>query len=116
MILRVTDSCGKDFVLDGNIVGPFPKLVLTESLGECGGKFLTVKVSNYYPTYNISFTKSPSGFDPKAYNSTHPGPFSSGTTVYGGDTNTVPFGIYEVEITDSCGRTVTAEHELKENP
>jgi len=112
--VKVTDNCGKDFSLNGNAVGPFPKAVIMDSGGKCGGKYMVIEISNFSPTYKITFTKAPAGFDPKSFNSAYPGPFSNSTSVYGNETKTVPFGIYEVEITDACGRTNVAQHEVTE--
>jgi gliding motility-associated-like protein len=104
--IKVTDACGNVFVKNENLVNPKPKVRLTFKLGNCGGKYLKVSMSNYKAPLQINLT-STADFDPILFNPMHPGPFDGDETTYGSETNPVPAGDYVIVITDACGRTST---------
>jgi len=102
--LSVTDNCNRNTVSLGNSIDPNPKVTISDEVAKCG-KFLTVAVSNFSPNYTVSFIVAPSDFVPTTLNSLYPGPFASSSNDYGDLNNRVPFGFYQVQITDACGRT-----------
>lgn len=113
--LTVTDYCGNVFTLNNNIVDLELTATLIGEIAQCDTYFLSVAAFIYSGDIYIQFTDAPAGFDPTVFNTTHPGPFP-GQFSYGGFTNPVPFGHYEIEISDSCGHTATAEITLTYNP
>ena len=114
--VQFTDACGKTYSKLGNIINPKPRATLSDIPGICGAKFLNVAVTNFLPPFTINFLQSPPGFNPTVYNGGHPGPFQTSPVFYGALTLAVPFGIYEVEITDGCGRTDTANFDVRDVP
>lgn len=110
----VTDSCGHIFQHPGNLVDPSPKLSLAGFPDECGNMYLSVTVENFFPPYTLNFTVKPAGFNPAAYNVSHPGPYFVTSVDYGTSELTVPFGSYTVEMLDGCGRSVSTTALLEE--
>ena len=114
--LSVTDNCQKNALSLANSIDPNPKVILSDNLSKCG-RLLTVSVSNFSPDYSITFLNSPSGFSPNSLNPLQLGPFSSPSTDYGDATHQVPFGSYQVEIVDGCGRiAISALYEVLDIP
>ncbi|MDI1256551.1 MAG: T9SS type B sorting domain-containing protein [Flavobacterium sp.] len=110
--ISITDSCNNPpFTATGDI-DPNPAVTLSGNPNECGNEYLTVGVSNFSPPYTMNFTAFPSGFSPATLNPAYPGPFTDPGTQFGDDDHTVPLGMYTVEITDSCGRTSSADYEV----
>jgi gliding motility-associated-like protein len=112
----ITDACNSVFQSIGNNINPNPRVILSEQPARCSGKILTIGVSNFIPPYTVNFLQSPAGFLPTASNSGHPGPFTNPSILYGNTSNPVPFGTYQVEITDACGRNGVATFNLIEDP
>lgn len=104
--ILIVDSCGTPFSSLNNIVDPNPTVTLTGIPNVCGDEFLTLTARNFSPPFTINFTNAPAGFSPSSFN-TDPGPYDENDNIlnFGNDQNTVPIGIYEVTISDSCGRT-----------
>ena len=105
--ITVTDNCSTVYEKLDNVVDP--TLLLKLSVGEapCAEKFLKINAAKFTTSYTVSFLSAPSGFNPADYNATPQGPFTSNAITFGSADNSVPFGTYEVQITDICGRTVT---------
>ena len=114
--ISITDACGTTFSRNGNNVNPNPKLAITQQPGLCGFKFLLVDVRNYLPPYTLTVLQSPAGFVVNNFNSAHPGPFSTTPQFYGSISNPAPFGIYEFEVTDACGRKDRFSYDLIKEP
>jgi gliding motility-associated-like protein len=101
--LSVSDNCNRNTISLGNIIDPNPKVAISDKVSKCG-KFLTVAISNFSPNYTVSFLVAPSNFVATTLNSVYPGPFASASNDYGDLNNSVPFGFYQVQIIDACGR------------
>ena len=106
--LTVVDGCGNTYTLEDNIVFQQLSASISGQNAACGTYFLTVGASFYGGNLQIQFTSFPAGFDPIAFLSTHPGPFAGPTVDYGSFSNPVPYGQYEVVISDGCGHSATA--------
>lgn len=114
--LKITDGCNSEYTSDAMSLNPeasishVPNIILP-----CGEHYLTISVANFVPPFTINFTDSPEGFDPTAFNNTHPGPFNeNGAIIYGDQETAVPEGEYAVEIIDHCGNTMSYEFEIKD--
>lgn len=109
--LTVVDGCGNSFSADFD-VDPNPQVGLTGTPNNCGYEYLSLVVNNFVGQYTVAFTNAPAGFNPAALNGIYPGPTDQTVLQFGDENNTVPTGMYEVLVTDSCGRTGTAQWEV----
>lgn len=114
--IKITDACGTEYPKLGMNVNPSPVLTINQQPGKCGLKFITVTANNFLPPYTLNFIRSPAGFVPSAFNAAHPGPFSNSNLLYGDINNPIPFGIYEIEMTDACGRKDVDIYDLIKDP
>jgi gliding motility-associated-like protein len=105
--ITVSDNCNQVYEKLNNEVDPSVILSLSQLDAPCAEKYLKLTVSKYTGSYTVQFLDAPAGFNPADFNAANGGPFTAGSVVYGSPTNPVPFGNYEVKITDSCGRTTT---------
>lgn len=110
--IDVLDNCGSVFTSTFQI-DPRPKIAVQQLNAECGALYFQLNVSNYLPPYSLDFT-APAGFNPSAFNTNYPGPYTTDSVTFGSETNTVPFDIYQVTITDACGKTRILNFEIKE--
>ncbi len=106
--LVITDACGNTYSQNSILVNLRFVSEIRIPMASCGQHFLNIASANFVAPLTINFTQYPAGFDPIAFNPTHPGPFYSDSIDYGSSTMPVPFGEYTAEITDACGRTVIA--------
>lgn len=113
--LVVVDNCGGVFINSGNPIKAILSASFATTLAECGTYFLKLSVRGFVSPYNVTFTSAPSGFVPTTFNANHP-TFTLNTNSYGSLTSGVPFGIYEVTVTDGCGNTATATINVAEIP
>ena len=111
--LTVVDGCGNTYVLNNNIIDVKLTASLAGQIAECGTYYLTASASFYGGNLQIQFTDAPVGFNPIAFNASHPGPFAGPSVDYGNFTNPVPYGHYAILITDDCGHSATAEITLE---
>nr|WP_322623598.1 T9SS type B sorting domain-containing protein [uncultured Flavobacterium sp.] len=111
--LTVTDYCGTPYSKEDNVVDPDIEILLSDGESVCAQKFLNINVSKFTGAYTVNFVSAPAGFNPADFQPAPNGPFSTETISYGSATQPLPFGIYVVQITDSCGRTVTDSIELE---
>jgi gliding motility-associated-like protein len=95
------------------VVDPELSLALTPGDAPCADNYLILSAGKFMDSYTVNFLQFPPGFDPAAFNPTPNGPFTTGTVNYGDEDHPVPFGTYEVEITDECGRTKTASVDIE---
>lgn len=103
--ITITNGCGDTVSSSANSLDPEISAVLSTGNGECGDKFLRLNTSKFFNSYTIEYLNVPEGFNPADYFPNPNGPFSQGSLQFGDEENPVPFGIYEVQITDECGRT-----------
>ncbi|MFL9843608.1 T9SS type B sorting domain-containing protein [Flavobacterium rhizosphaerae] len=111
--LILTDPCGVEYKVLNSVVNQHLIGVMSFVFASCGEYFMKLNVFKYGEPYTVNFTSTPAGFDPEILNTQYPGPFSANEIIFGDLENTVPFGIYEYEITDSCGRTFYGSDELE---
>lgn len=105
--ITITDGCGDESISLNNIIDPTMTASLVPIYAPCAERFLRLSVSQFSGSYTLNFLSAPADFVPSEFNPTPTGPFNTGTVAFGSIDNTVPFGEYEIEITDECGRTVT---------
>jgi len=105
--VKVIDNCGIPYERTDMEVNQDISLSLGAGDAPCADKFLKLTAKKYTGSYTVSFISVPEGFNPEAFNPTPNGPFNQTTVNYGSPENPVPFGNYEVAITDECGRTTT---------
>jgi len=105
--LTITDACGSvftnNFIVNQNITLTAAVFPLS-----CNTNYFNLNTTNFTPPFTLQFLSTPAGFNPVTFNSTYPGPFMNGTVAFGDQANTVPLGVYQVMITDFCGRTTTS--------
>ena len=111
--LNVIDNCGSLYSKMDNVVDPSLSLLLSPGEAICAQKFLKLSAAKFTGSYTVNFVSAPAGFNPADFQTSPQGPFTDGNIAYGDQTHPLPFGIYVVEITDSCGRTVTQSLELE---
>jgi len=109
--INVTDGCNTVYEKSA-IIDPSIKVGLAPIDAPCANKYLKLTASRFTGSYTVNIT-GPAGFNPVSFNPTPQGPFTLGTVIYGSATNPVPFGTYEVTITDSCNRTATTTLEVE---
>ena len=112
----LTDACGITYPLNNFIVNDAIQLSDTIHTLPCNKYYFSLNASNYIGSYTLQFTSFPTGFNPTAFNSSFPGPYNQPTVDFGDTTNFVPFGDYEVTITDSCGKTDVAQFSIVDTP
>lgn len=112
--LLVTDSCGHVFPSMNNPVDPNPTVTITDHPNECGEKYISVVVSNVMPPYTMTFINPVPGFDPSIGVPSPIGPLTDTVFQFGSDEEPVPFGTYEVMISDSCGRTASVSYPVEQ--
>ncbi|MFP9115612.1 T9SS type B sorting domain-containing protein [Flavobacterium sp. RHBU_3] len=103
--ISITNGCGQVFTNSGSSFSALPTVALNKNLIPCGNYYLTLIANNYNPPYTVNFTSVPDGFDPVAFNSAYPGPYTTSPQNFGSDSMAVPEGTYVVTITDACNRT-----------
>lgn len=110
--LVVVDNCGGVFIKSGNSIRAELSATFSKTLANCGTYYLKLVVNGFVAPYTVTFTSSPAGFNPTAFNANHP-TFTQSINSYGSATNAVPFGIYTVNVTDGCGNNATATINLQ---
>ncbi|MGC4039610.1 MAG: T9SS type B sorting domain-containing protein [Flavobacterium sp.] len=112
----LTDACGITYPLNNFIVNRDIQLSYTIKTLPCNKYYFILNASKYIGSYTLQFTEAPAGFNPVDFNSGYPGPYTIDSTVFGSDSNFVPFGDYKVTITDSCGKSRTIEFSIEDTP
>lgn len=112
--LQIVDSCNTTFNSNGNEISNAPSAALSGEPNECGIESLGLSVGNIFMPYFANFTVSPPGFNPTSFVPNFPGPFTADSLTFGSENNLPPPGIYEVQVSDACGRTATATYEIIE--
>lgn len=113
-----TDACGVT-ATHTRIINYNPNFNLSGYSGECDGSYF--KINNFSDYFSdaettVEFLSYPAGFNPWEYNSDFANGEYSHTyntfsdieaeIVFGGSTQAVPNGFYEVKITNECGASV----------
>jgi gliding motility-associated-like protein len=112
----LTDACGITYPLNNFIVNNDIQLSHSLQTLPCNQYYFILNADNYVGTYTLNFTSAPAGFNPAAFDSAYPGPYIHPSAVFGGPNNVVPFGDYEVTITDPCGKTETIQFTIEDIP
>ena len=104
--MSITDACGtnysNNFTVNQNIVLASNIIPIN-----CNLNYFNLTVTNFTPPFNINFTSFPAGFNPATFNPNYPGPFNSSQVTFGSSTNPAPLGLYNITVTDACGRIGT---------
>ncbi|QBZ98579.1 T9SS type B sorting domain-containing protein [Flavobacterium sangjuense] len=112
----ITDACGTTYPGSSFFVNRSISLSSAITTLPCNQYYFTLNVDNFIGPYTLNFNSVPAGFNPAAFNSTYPGPYTQTSVVFGSDSQPVPIGDYTVTITDSCGKTQTEIVEIKDKP
>ncbi|WP_338378109.1 gliding motility-associated C-terminal domain-containing protein [uncultured Flavobacterium sp.] len=110
--LLVTDACGNTYELNDNVLAAPFDVTTTVAPAGCNGSYVNFSLLNYGPPFNIIFISAPVGFNPANYNSNFPGPYTDDSLNFGNQNNSLPIGIYVVQITDLCGNTSQQSFEI----
>jgi gliding motility-associated-like protein len=103
--ITITNGCGTTFVKRGVAIAVPLEVSASKVPLPCGQYYLQVDTRHFTQPYTITFTGIvPEGFNPRQFNSAHPR-FDIRTAIYGGLDQPVPFGTYNIEVTDACLRT-----------
>lgn len=112
----ITDGCGTTYPGSSFIVNKDISLSSTIHTLECNQYYFSLNADNFVGSYTLNFTQAPAGFNPVAFNSTYPGPYTQPSVDFGSETQPVPFGDYTVTITDECGKTQIREFSIEDKP
>lgn len=103
--ITVTDVCGNVFNSGDKNLNPQMEVLANVGLVDCSKKSLQLNINNIgIAPFTVSFLNSPAGFDPTLFNSSHPN-FNSNFISFFNPSESLPAGNYDVQVTDSCGRT-----------
>lgn len=118
--VTIEDACNKIFQLPTKTIDQSISHQVTTRNEACGSKSIMFFPKQYSENdiegpYRINFTSYPTGFDPVALNSKH-GELAS-THNYGINTVArVPFGTYNYEVYDDCGRKTIGTFQIDKTP
>ena len=112
--LEIVDDCGAIYTQNNNLVRQKLTVVGGFDNADCPGKFLFIDVYKYGAPFTVEFLSVPTGFNAEDFNTEHPGPFTDNHVQYGDEETPVPYGIYEIKVSDDCGRNETILLELEE--
>lgn len=113
--LTVVDNCGGSFTNADNSIAAVLNANFSKTLAVCGTYFLKLNVNGFVAPYTVTFTSSPTGFSPNAFNASYP-TFTTNSNNYGSVSNAVPFGSYTVSVVDGCGNAATATINVELTP
>ena len=104
--VSITDVCGSihsaNFIVNQNIVLSSNIIPIN-----CNQNYFNLSAVNFTPPFTINFNSFPAGFNPATFNPNYPGPFNTVPVTFGSSINPTPLGLYDITITDACGRTAT---------
>ena len=112
----ITDACGTTYPGSSFYVNRTISFSSTIYTLPCNQYYFRLNVGNFIGPYTLNFTSVPAGYNPAAFNSTYPGPYTQSTVDFGSDSQPVPIGDYIVTITDSCGKTRTRTVKIIDKP
>lgn len=108
--IKVTDGCMRMLTTPNFPILKKLTLSLSQQPTNSCTKQIILNLCNFVAPYSVTFLSSPSSFNPLNFNSTHPGPFLSSSTVYASTiTIEIPNGNYVISVTDACGRTAQSQ-------
>ena len=111
--IAVTDFCGNTVSTTGALHGQIEMSLSAPPIPQCF-KSIFINVCHFTAPYTVNFLSAPAGFNPLTFNGGHPGPFTSAGIKYlSTPQNTIPVGIYEIQVTDACGRTIVDSIDLQ---
>ncbi|WP_445453165.1 T9SS type B sorting domain-containing protein [Flavobacterium sp. 25HG05S-40] len=111
--IKIVDNCGNVYIKN-NIPINLNLAVGARQTNTGCIKGIRVELCNFLPPYNVTFLSAPAGFNPSAYNSIHPGPFTAGVINYvSTPTDEIPNGDYTIQVTDACNHTATCQVTVK---
>lgn len=112
----ITDACGTTYPGSSFIVDKSISLASIIHTLECNHYYFTLNAANFVGSYTLQFVSFPTGFNPAAFNSIYPGPYSASNVDFGSESQPVPIGDYIISITDTCGKTTTTTVNIKDKP
>lgn len=99
--IKIIDGCGSIYNLIDNPIREKIKLFLEDPINCI--KEISIGSCFFLPPVTVDFISSPAGFNPTAFNSSHPiNSFYYGST----ENNELPSGEYVIKITDACGKSI----------
>jgi gliding motility-associated-like protein len=105
--IQIKDNCGISHLLNNYPVTDNVKIT-NLVLINCTKKSFEITVSNFTPPFSLAFLSAPGTFSATAANATFPGPYNTNLPIlFEYPINTMDFGVYNVEVTDACGRKAT---------
>ena len=110
--LTVTDGCGATYYIEDNLIRQKLRILGGFDKAACNEKYMYLVPYIYGAPLTVTFTSYPDGFDPMM-NPEHPGPFS-GLIQYGDQDTPIPYGTYDLTVSDGCGRSETLSLVLEE--
>ncbi|MCL9807503.1 gliding motility-associated C-terminal domain-containing protein [Flavobacterium amniphilum] len=103
--IALTDACGNIFNSGEISYNPSMKVFAEINLVACTKKRVELNINAFgIPPFTVNFLSSPPGFNPVLFNNSHP-TFNSDVISYYSSSVDLPTGSYNVQITDSCGKT-----------
>ena len=110
--IAIEDNCGNTFSLTNTIEANFD-FIINSFNTICDQNNFTIR--RYWfgsPPYTVEFLNYPIGFSPWESSSKFPDGSMVGTGItdwleFGNQSISIPTGVYEVKITDACGRSTT---------
>ena len=113
--ITIVDACNStytnNFPVNKNITISSAITIL-----DCDQNYFNLNVTNFTPPYTLNFTSIPPTFIPTNFSTNYPGPYTQNTVQFGDLTTIVPFGHYEVDVVDSCGRTSSTNFDILSKP
>ncbi len=105
--ISVTDVCGHTYSDPTNhYISPIALASMGGTPIGCSGMWLTIGLNDFaIAPFTVNFLSSPVGFNPSAFNTSHPGPFFTDNIVYQ-STLPVPNGNYTAQVIDACGHVM----------
>jgi gliding motility-associated-like protein len=107
--IALTDACGNNFNSGEISYKPSMEVAVQVGLVSCTKKRVQISINTFgIPPFTVNFLNSPAGFNPVLFNNSHP-TFNDGIIQYYNPSVDLPSGNYNVQVTDSCGKTDNVE-------
>lgn len=106
-VIKVIGPCGEVSETQSEVLEVPSNFQFLASPVNCHNYLLINQLCNLKTPFTLNFISAPPGFDPSLFNPNNLGPFSEGFAAYTfNGTQEIPVGVYVVELTDACGRTL----------